>query len=100
MRLTRLAAAAALTLGSPLLAAPGDRSPATTYAKTCGYCHGRNVGPVILGRGLDPGIVALMVRHGQNGMPAFRPTEVTPGELAALATWIAASKTNPAEAGH
>jgi mono/diheme cytochrome c family protein len=39
------------------------------------------------------------VRHGQNGMPAFRPTEITRSELDALAKWISASKADPAEKG-
>jgi mono/diheme cytochrome c family protein len=83
-------------LGAPL----GDRPPEAVYAKTCGYCHGRNVGPVILGRALSPAVTSTMVRHGRNGMPAFRPTEVTNAELAALADWIAKSKAVPTESGH
>lgn len=83
-------------LGAPL----GDRPPEAVYAKTCGYCHGRNVGPVILGRALSPAVTSMMVRHGRNGMPAFRPTEVTNAELAALADWIAKSKAVPTESGH
>ena len=89
-------ALAAQKLGQPL----GDRAPEAVYAKTCGYCHGRNVGPVILGRALDPVLVKAMVRHGRNGMPAFRPTEVTDTELNVLASWIAKSKPLPTESGH
>jgi mono/diheme cytochrome c family protein len=100
-----LAAGAALLLGGVAIAAQklgqplGDRAPEVVYAKTCGYCHGRNIGPLILGRGLDPATVRIMVRHGRNGMPAFRQTEVTETELAALTAWIAKSKANPKEHG-
>jgi len=77
----------------------GERPPEVVYAKTCGYCHGRNVGPVIRGRAIDAEAVAYIVRNGQNGMPAFRPTEISPAELAALARWVAASKADPKELG-
>jgi mono/diheme cytochrome c family protein len=87
---------AAQKLGQPL----GDRAPEVTYAKTCGYCHGRNVGPVILGRALAPTTIKTLVRHGRNGMPAFRPTEVTEAELTALAEWISKSKPVATESGH
>lgn len=75
------------------------RSPETIYAKTCGYCHGRNVGPIILGRALPAESIKYIVRHGQNGMPAFRPTEVKPEELDALAAWIEKSQPRKGEHG-
>lgn len=75
------------------------REPETIYAKTCGYCHGRNVGPIILGRALPAESVKYIVRHGQNGMPAFRPTEVKPEELDALAAWIEKSESRKGEHG-
>ena len=75
------------------------RAPETIYAKTCGYCHGRNVGPIILGRALPAETVKYIVRHGQNGMPAFRPTEVKPEELEALAAWVEKSETRKGEHG-
>jgi mono/diheme cytochrome c family protein len=88
-------ALASQKLGQPL----GERAPEEIYAKTCGYCHGRNVGPVIRGRTLQSEAVVRQVRHGQNGMPAFRPTEITKSELDALAKWISTSKVDPAEKG-
>lgn len=82
-------------LGEP----QGIRAPEVIYAKTCGYCHGRNVGPIILGRGLPAESVRYIVRHGQNGMPAFRPTEVKPEELEALAAWVEKSDARKEEHG-
>jgi mono/diheme cytochrome c family protein len=76
-----------------------ERAPEALYAKTCGYCHGKNIGPVIRGRGLPADAIKRQVRHGQNGMPAFRPTEITNSELDALAKWISASKADPKEKG-
>ncbi|OYZ97560.1 MAG: cytochrome C oxidase Cbb3 [Novosphingobium sp. 17-62-8] len=99
-------ALAATALAAPLLAGQklgevqGTRTPDEIYAKTCGYCHGRNVGPIILGRALPADTVKHIVRHGQNGMPAFRPTEVTPAELDALAMWVEKSAARKQEHGY
>jgi mono/diheme cytochrome c family protein len=79
-------------------ASPG-RSPQTIYRTTCAYCHGHNVGPVIRGRGLEPEVVRHFVRNGQGAMPPFRPTEVSPAELEALASWIQASAADHQEHG-
>jgi mono/diheme cytochrome c family protein len=78
---------------------PPPRSPEVIYARTCGYCHGTNVGPIIRGRKLPPEAIAYMVRHGQGAMPAFRPTEITDAELKALSIWISTSKADPKEHG-
>jgi len=80
-------------------AVQGVRSPEQVYAKVCGYCHGRNVGPVILGRHLPAEAITYIARHGQNGMPAFRPTEITPAELDALAHWISTAPARKEEHG-
>jgi mono/diheme cytochrome c family protein len=82
-------------LGQP----QGQRTPEKIYATTCGYCHGTNVGPIIRGRALPANLVKHIVRNGQNAMPAFRPTEVTPAELDKLAAWISVSKSDPREKG-
>jgi mono/diheme cytochrome c family protein len=66
--------------------------PEGIYARTCGYCHGKNVGPVILGRGLPAETIIAMVRNGKGTMPAFRPTEISDAELATLGEWISKSK--------
>lgn len=75
------------------------RTPEQVYAKVCGYCHGRNVGPVILGRHLPADAIKSIARHGQNGMPAFRPSEITPAELDALTAWISAAPARKEEHG-
>ncbi len=89
------AAFASQKIGQPL----GERTPEVLYAKTCGYCHGKNIGPVIRGRALPVASIAAIVRKGQNGMPAFRPTEITRSELDKLTKWISVSKADPAEKG-
>jgi mono/diheme cytochrome c family protein len=94
-----MALAAPALAGQKLGEAQPIRAPETIYAKTCGYCHGRNVGPIILGRALPAETVKYIVRHGQNGMPAFRPTEVKPEELEALAAWVEKSETRKGEHG-
>lgn len=94
-----LAGAAPLVAGQKLGEVQGSRTPVEIYAKTCGYCHGRNVGPIILGRALPAESVKYIVRHGQNGMPAFRPTEVKPSELEALAVWVEKSAARKQEHG-
>lgn len=79
---------------------PGkERTPEALYATNCGYCHGHNVGPIIRGRNLPPQLIEYMVRNGNSAMPAFKPTEVTPAELAALAEWISRSAADPKEHG-
>lgn len=93
---TMLVAAAAAD-NPPPSATP--RAPEKIYATTCGYCHGRNVGPVILGRNLDPATIKLIVRGGHNAMPAFRPTEISPAELDAVANWVARQPAAPEEHG-
>jgi mono/diheme cytochrome c family protein len=100
-----VAASAGLLIGGVAFAAQklgepqGERRPEVIYAKTCGYCHGVNIGPVIRGRALSVDAVKLMVRSGPNGMPAFRPTEISNSELDALAKWISESKADPKEKG-
>lgn len=76
-----------------------DRAPEVVYAKVCGYCHGRNIGPILFGRNLDTDMIKAVARHGRNGMPAFRPTEVSKAELDALATWVSKSPARPEEHG-
>ena len=79
--------------------APPPRAPEAIYAKTCGYCHGARVAPVIRGRKLPVEVITSCVRSGPRAMPAFRPTEISNAELAALAKWISTSKADPKEIG-
>ena len=76
-----------------------ERKPEVVYAKVCGYCHGKNVGPIILGRKLETDMIKAVTRHGRNGMPAFRPTEITNAELDTLAVWISKSPVPAKEHG-
>lgn len=88
----------ALAAASPA-ATTAPRPPEAIYAKTCGYCHGQHVAPIIRGRGLPPEIIEQYVRTGPRGMVAFRPTEISDVELKALAKWLNASKADPKEKG-
>lgn len=102
------AAAVGLALVSPAALSGAEklgeyqapRKPEVVYTQICGYCHGRNVGPIILGRKLPASYIALMARNGRNGMPAFRPTEISKAELDGLAKWISASSAPAKEHGH
>ena len=100
-----VAAIAGLGLASAAFAAPKlgeyqpQRAPEEVYAKVCGYCHGRNIGPILFGRNLPTDMVKAVARQGRNGMPAFRPTEVTNAELDALATWISKAPARVEEHG-
>lgn len=75
------------------------RDPQFLYDRTCGYCHGHNVGPIILGRQLPAAVTAAIVRSGNGAMPAFKPTEITDAELAVLSAWIEQSAVDPTEHG-
>jgi mono/diheme cytochrome c family protein len=79
--------------------APPPRAPEAVYAKTCGYCHGQHVAPLIRGRSIPADMTMQIVRRGQRAMPAFRPTEISNAELKALAVWLKASKADPKEHG-
>lgn len=89
-------AATGLNAATP---APAPRAPEALYAKTCGYCHGQHVAPIIRGRGLPPEVIKHYVRSGPRGMVAFRPTEISDAELEALAKWLNASRADPKEKG-
>ncbi|MDE2597440.1 MAG: cytochrome c [Sphingomonadales bacterium] len=93
------AAGTAAFAGQKLGQVQPQRAPEYLYPRTCGYCHGHNVGPVILGRQLDAELVKAMVRTGRNGMPAFRPTEISNAELEILAKWVETSKADSREGG-
>ncbi len=75
------------------------REPQAIYERTCGYCHGHNVGPIIRGRNLPAAVITTFVRSGNGAMPAFKPTEISDAELAGLARWISTSAADPKEHG-
>jgi len=64
------------------------RGPQHIWAGTCGYCHGTPVAPEIRGMKLPAQAIAQIVRHGLPGMPAFHESELSDGEVAALAEWL------------
>lgn len=66
-------------------------APQEVYAKICAYCHETGVGPGLKGRFLPGVYIATVVRSGRNGMPAFRPSEISVGELDVLAKWLESS---------
>ncbi len=92
-------AVATLLAGMATAVFAQPRPPEKIYATNCAYCHGHNVGPIIRGRKLPPELIDYMVRNGNGAMPAFRPTEITPTELAALAKWVSRSAGAPKEHG-
>lgn len=75
------------------------RAPEYLYARTCGYCHGHNIAPIIRGRALPAAVTASIVRSGMGAMPAFKPTEITDAELEALTQWLQQSEADPEEHG-
>lgn len=60
---------------------------AEVYTKVCALCHDAKVGPVLLGRDLDPLYIKLMVRNGSRAMPAFRAAEIDDASLEKLAEY-------------
>ncbi len=97
--LMAFALSAAPGLAASATTAPAPRPPEAVYAKTCGYCHGQHVAPIIRGRGLPVEVIEQYVRSGPRGMVAFRPTEISDVELKVLAKWLNASKADPKEKG-
>ena len=75
------------------------REPEYLYERTCGYCHGHDIAPIIRGRNLPAPVIAAIVRSGMGAMPAFKPTEITDTELEALAQWVSQSEADPEEHG-
>jgi mono/diheme cytochrome c family protein len=73
--------------------------PEGIYSRTCGYCHGANVGPIILGLKLPAELIRSTVRTGQGAMPAFRSTEISDADLKGLSDWISDSPADTHEHG-
>jgi mono/diheme cytochrome c family protein len=60
------------------------------YENVCQYCHTNDVGPVLTGRDFPALYFKLIARNGQNGMPAFKPTELSDKDLDKIAEYLVA----------
>ncbi|MEL1251294.1 c-type cytochrome [Aurantiacibacter gilvus] len=96
---SRLVAASSVEASAQATYEIEPREPEYLYARTCGYCHGHNIAPIIRGRSLPPAVIESIVRSGMGAMPAFKPTEITDNELDALAEWLSQSEADPEEHG-
>jgi mono/diheme cytochrome c family protein len=65
------------------------RDASHLYSSSCTYCHDTGVGPNLRGVGWPKEYVAVRVRMGYQAMPAFKPSEISEAEIAALAAWLA-----------
>ena len=66
----------------------GGRAPVAIWRSSCAYCHqGSKVAPPIPA-GIDPAALKPLVRNGSGAMPPFHRSEISDGELDALAEWI------------
>lgn len=91
-RIGWLAATAAFTTTGALADSDGKwRDGQEAYDKVCGYCHERNVGPVITGRALTTDYIRAVVRNGNRAMPAFRESEISDATLGEVARLVSAS---------
>jgi mono/diheme cytochrome c family protein len=61
---------------------------AEVYKKVCALCHETNTGPILLGQNLDPAYIQMVVRLGNEAMPAFRASEIDDKTLRKLAEYI------------
>jgi mono/diheme cytochrome c family protein len=95
------------TLATAILALPAmaQDEGKTVFQQHCSHCHapgGDRPGTLQLGktRGADNAVleqrsnlvdvyVKTIVRQGLNGMPPFKPTTITDGQLEALAAYLA-----------
>jgi mono/diheme cytochrome c family protein len=66
-----------------------ERSGEQVFHDTCYLCHTTGVSPSLTDQPLPFETLLYMVRHGSNGMPAFRPTEISDKELHNLADYLA-----------
>ena len=60
------------------------------YENVCQYCHTNDVGPALTGRDLPADYFKLIARNGRNGMPAFKPTELSDTDLDKIAEYLVA----------
>ena len=67
------------------------RNAQQMFDATCAYCHGAGVADELRGRDFPPEYIGVVIRHGVRGMPAFRPSDFSDADIAALAAMIASS---------
>ena len=72
-------------------AAGGWRDAQQMFDATCGYCHGAGVAAELRGRELTAEYIGVFIRNGFRGMPAFRPSDFSDADIAALAAMLAGS---------
>lgn len=65
------------------------------YDTVCAKCHEAGIGPVIKGRGFDPGVYTTIVRYGLRAMPAFRVTDIDDATLQDLASYLSKTPVQP-----
>jgi len=65
------------------------RSGEQVWMETCGYCHGKGIGPELRGRALPLETIRVWTRYGLRQMPAFTETAISDVELEALGEWMA-----------
>jgi mono/diheme cytochrome c family protein len=85
-------------LGMVSVAFGAERNGEQVFHDTCYLCHTTGVSPSLTDQPLPFETLLYMVRHGSNGMPAFRPTEISDKELHNLADYLASlqpKKGNP-----
>ncbi|WP_432696677.1 c-type cytochrome [Marinobacterium sp. YM272] len=81
--------AAVLLTGSTLAQAESPwKDGEQVYAKVCGHCHEKGIGPVIKGRQLPPAYITAIVRHGFRAMPALRSSFIDDQALLSVAEFI------------
>ena len=81
-------------------AADGDgvwKSGENVYAKVCGHCHEKNVGPQIKGRQLPTPYITAVVRNGFRAMPAFPASFIDDNALQQVADYISKAPATAAQ---
>ena len=67
------------------------RNARQMFDATCAYCHGAGVAEELRGSDLPPEYVGFVIRDGLRGMPAFRPSDFSDADIAALVAMITSS---------
>lgn len=67
------------------------------YAKVCGHCHEKNVGPQIKGRQLPTPYITAVVRNGFRAMPAFPASFIDDNALQQVADYISKAPATAAQ---